>query len=67
MSFFGTRWPISRCKGDNLDTWEFVEEFDGTYDAAMERAAELQGSRDAEWQYRIWDCREKSPPGPTST
>lgn len=46
-----------------MDTWEFVEEFDGTYDATMQRAAELQGSRDAEWQYRIWDCREKSPPG----
>jgi hypothetical protein len=50
-------WPISRCKGENLDTWEFVEEVKGTYEAAITRAGDLQGSRDAEWQYRIWDCR----------
>jgi len=56
------RWPISRCKGANLDTWEFVEEAEGTYEAALRRAGELQGPHDAQWQYRIWDCREKSPP-----
>jgi hypothetical protein len=50
-------WPISRCKGQNLDTWEFVEEVKGTYEDAMKRAAELQGETGAEWQYRIWDCR----------
>lgn len=50
-------WPISKCKGENLDTWEFVEEFRGRYEDAMARARALQGSKDAEWQYRIWDCR----------
>jgi hypothetical protein len=50
-------WPISRCKGENLDIWEFVEEVEGTYEDAMVRAAELQGNADSEWHYRIWDCR----------
>ncbi len=50
-------WPISRCRGENLDTWEFVEEVKGTYEDAMARAKELQGPIEAQWQYRIWDCR----------
>lgn len=51
-------WPISRCRGEWLDVWEFVEETQGTYAQALERARALQGSPDAEWQYRLWDCRE---------
>lgn len=52
-------WPISRCRGKRLHIWEFVEEFKGSYEEAMRRAAELQGARDAQWQYRIWDCRDR--------
>lgn len=62
-----TTWPISRCRGEHLDTWEFVEEFQGSYDDAMRRAGELQGDQDAEWQYRIWDCREPEMVGNEAT
>lgn len=51
------RWPISKCAGPDLRRWRFVEEIEGTYEDAMQRAAELQRA-DVPWQYRIWDCRD---------
>lgn len=51
-------YPISRCKGPDFTIWEFVEEKFGTWTEVMEYAGKLQGPADAEWQYRIWDCRE---------
>jgi len=48
--------PISK---QNVKTreWVFVEMFYGSYRHAFARMRELQGSKDAIWQYRIWDCR----------
>ena len=51
------RWPISRCQRvEECWEWEFVEHHEGTYEAALKRAWDLQ-QPGVPWQYRIWDCR----------